>query len=90
MTDATNPSMPLGSMEEDIAGTRASLNRKIDEIERRLTPAHIKAQVRRKLDPQPYTTWLALGAVALGTLMALRNWPRHRVTDAQLGYSVPS
>ncbi len=86
MTNATDPSMPLSSMEEDIAGTRASLNRKIDEIERRLTPAHIKAQVRRKLDPEPYTTWLALGAVALGTLMVVRSWPRHRETDAQLGY----
>jgi hypothetical protein len=90
MTNATDPSLPLGSIEEGIAGTRASLNRKIDEIERRLTPAHITAQVRRKLDPEPMTVWLALGAVALGALMAARSWPRRRVSDAQLGYSVPS
>ena len=90
MTNAIDPSTGLGSLQEDIAGTRASLNRKIDEIERRLSSAHIKAEVRRKLDPEPYTVWLALGAVALGALMAARNWPRARETDAQLGYSVPS
>lgn len=86
----TDPSSALGSLEEEIADTRASLNRKIDEIERRLTPAHIRARVRQKLDPESYTLWLAVGAIALGAMMAARNWPRHRVTDAQLGYSVPS
>jgi Protein of unknown function (DUF3618) len=86
----TDPSSAFATLEEEIAGTRASLNRKIDEIERRLTPAHIKAQVRQKLDPESYTVWLALGAVALGVLIAVRSWPRQRVTDAQLGYSVPS
>ena len=90
MTNGIDPSAPLASLEMNIAGTRASLNRKIDEIERRLSPAHIKAQVRRKLDPESYTVWVALGAVALGALMAARNWPRSRETDAQLGYSVPS
>lgn len=88
MRHATDPSAPLSMFEEDIAGTRAALNRKIDEIERRLTPAHVGAQVRRKLNPQP--VWLALGAVALGALMTARSWPRRRGARARPGCSAPS
>ena len=66
---------------EDIAASieqkRASLDRKIEELERRLSPREQLSRVRARLNPQAYTSVAAVGAVAAGTLMAVRGWRRY-------------
>jgi hypothetical protein len=66
------------SREAEIAETRASLERKIEELERRLSPEHIKAQVRGKLNPEPYYGLIAASAVAVGGAMVARGLRRRR------------
>ena len=83
MSDALETNAPdLKALEIDIAETRQSLDRKIDEIGRRLQPEHVKAEVldlaRRRLDPEPYLGYIASGLVAIGSVMALRGWRRSR------------
>ena len=73
----------LSEIEADIARTRASLNRKLIELEKRLSPSHQIAQVKarynpRRLDPRPYPEWIAVAAVAVGTVLALRGWRQAR------------
>jgi hypothetical protein len=72
----------LSSIEGDIADTRAALDRKIDEIERRLDPRQITMRVREKLDPNPYLGWIAASAVAVGSLLAARGLRRRRPAAA--------
>lgn len=78
----TAPTPEVASLERDIAHTRAALDRKVDEIERRLRPAEItetlKARVREKLDPEPYLGWIATSLVAIGGVMAVRGWRQRR------------
>jgi hypothetical protein len=67
-------------IEREIAHRRASLQRKIDELQHRLSPRdrvraeaeRVKAAVRN-VDPTPYAGIAALGAVAVGTAMAVRG-----------------
>lgn len=75
------------AIEADIARTRASLNRKLAELERRLSPSRRLAAARRtldpsRLDPRPYPEWIAVGAIAAGTLLALAGWRRYRSVNA--------
>jgi hypothetical protein len=90
-----NPSAPqMAAIESDIARTRASLDRKLGEIERRLAPAHVKAELKqalkRRLDPDPYLGWIATGLVAVGGWMAVRGARRHREVEFPAAdYSVP-
>lgn len=67
-------------IEREIVHTRASLQRKIEALQHRLNPRErvreeterVKAAVRN-VDPTPYAGVAALGAVALGTAMAVRG-----------------
>ena len=82
MTTAEAP-REFALIEADIARTRASLNRKLQELEQRLSPSQRMAEVKAKLDPRrfdprPYPEWIAVGAVALGTVLALAGWRRSR------------
>jgi hypothetical protein len=70
-------------IEREIAHTRASLQRKIDELQHRLNPRErvraeanrVKAVVRN-VDPTPYTGAAALAAVGIGAAMAVRGLRR--------------
>jgi hypothetical protein len=90
-----DPSAPqLAAIESDIARTRASLDRKLSELERRLAPDHVKAELKqalkRRLDPEPYFGWIATGLVAVGGWMAVRGARRHREVEfAVPDYSIP-
>jgi hypothetical protein len=73
----------VAAIEADIARTRASLNRRLQELEHRLSPAERFAEVKsrldiRKLDPRPYPEWIAVGAIVTGTVLALAGWRRSR------------
>jgi hypothetical protein len=64
-------------IEASIEKKRASLDRKIEELERRLSPREQLSRVRARLNPDAYTGVAAVGAVAAGTLMAVRGWRRY-------------
>jgi hypothetical protein len=64
-------------IEASIEKKRASLDRKIEELERRLSPREQLTRVRARLHPEAYTGMAAVGAVAAGTLMAMRGWRRY-------------
>lgn len=80
--DNSNPT--LSELEIEIAETRQSLDRKLDEIGHRLQPSELKSElagaVKERLDPHPYLGYIAGGLVAVGTFMAVRglNSRRHR------------
>lgn len=85
----------MDAIESDIARKRASLDRKLNEIERRLAPDHVKAELKdalkRRLDPEPYLGWIATGLVAVGGWMAVRGARRHRDSEFPAGdYSIPT
>ena len=66
-------------IEASIQKKRASLDRKIEELERRFSPREQLSRVRARLNPEAYTGVAAVGAVAAGALMAVRGWRRcHR------------
>lgn len=73
--DATNSTMT--ALEMDIAETRQSLDRKLNEIGRRLQPSEMKSElkeaVKERLDPSPYLGYIAGGLIAVGTAMAVRG-----------------
>jgi hypothetical protein len=90
--DTSAPQM--AAIESDILRTRASLDRKLNEIERRLAPDHVKAELKqalkRRLDPEPYLGWIATGLVAVGGWMAVRGARRHREVELPVvEYSMP-
>lgn len=83
MSTTSDRPRELHEIEADIARTRASLNRKIQEIEQRLSPSGQLARVKssidpRRFDPRPHPEWIAVGAIALGSLLALAGWRRSR------------
>ena len=82
MNDDTNAG--ITELELDIAETRQALDRKLDEIGRRLQPSEMKSElkeaVKERLDPQPYLGYIAGSLVALGTLMAVNGFRRRRQT----------
>jgi Protein of unknown function (DUF3618) len=90
--DTSRPEM--AAIESDIVRTRASLDRKLTEIERRLTPDHVKAELKqalkRRANPEPYLGWIATGLVAIGGWMALRGARRHREVEFPVAdYTIP-
>jgi hypothetical protein len=90
--DTSAPQM--AAIESDIVRTRASLDRKLSEIERRLAPDHVKAELKhalkRRVNPEPYLGWIATGLVAVGGFMAVRGARRHReVVFPAAEYSIP-
>jgi Protein of unknown function (DUF3618) len=89
------PAPDLAVIESDIVRTRASLDRKLHEIERRLAPSHVKAELRealrRRVNPEPYLGWIATGLVAVGGWMAVRGARRHREVQFPVAdYSIPT
>jgi hypothetical protein len=85
----------LAAIESDIIRKRAALDRKLTEIERRLAPDYVKAELKqalgRRLDPEPYLGWIATGLVAVGGWMAVRGVRRHRPAEfAVADYSIPT
>jgi hypothetical protein len=85
---------PMAAIESDILRTRASLDRKLSEIERRLAPDHVKAELKhalkRRVNPEPYLGWIATGLVAVGGWMAVRGARRHRGFELPaVDYSIP-
>jgi len=84
----------IAAIESDIVRTRASLDRKLSEIERRLAPDHVKAELKhalkRRVNPEPYLGWIATGLVAVGGFMAVRGARRHREVEFPAAdYSIP-
>lgn len=70
-------------IEREIAHTRASLQRKLDELQHRLSPRErVRAEANRvraavrDVDPTPYTGAAALAAVGIGAAMAVRGLRR--------------
>ncbi|NUR56190.1 MAG: DUF3618 domain-containing protein [Acidobacteria bacterium] len=96
MRERTHTTEPeLTGIQREIERTRASLDRKLSEIERRIAPDHVKAELKqalkRRLDPEPYLGWIATGLVALGGWMAVRGARRGRYEPFPAGeYSIPT
>jgi hypothetical protein len=72
----------MSELEIEIAERRQSLDRKLDEIGRRLHPRELTSEltgaVKERLDPEPYLPYIAGGLVAMGTFMAVRGFTRGR------------
>ena len=73
-TDTSEPNFE--AIEGEIAETRASLDRKIEELERRLDPRQVGVRLRHALSPEPYLGWIAASAVAVGSVLAARGLRR--------------
>lgn len=61
-------------IEAQISQTRASLDRKLEELEHRLSPREQLQRVTSRIHPEQYVAWAAVGAVAAGTYLAIRGW----------------
>jgi hypothetical protein len=83
MTSAELAKQAPDVIESEIEMTRASLDRRISELERRLDPRRRVQSVRHELDaraPQ-LLAWGALAAIATGTAMAVSGWRRVRAGE---------
>ena len=69
-------------IERDIVNTRESLKGKLNELEHRLSPVERVREVREHLTPESVAPWAAVGAIATGTVLALRGLRRHRSSTA--------
>lgn len=82
----------LSALEIEIEETRQSLDRKLDEIGRRLHPGELASElteaVKERLDPEPYLGYIAGGLVAIGTFMAVRGLRRRQYDGFPSGDSV--
>lgn len=65
-------------LEMRVAETRASLDMKIHELERRLSPRQQMRRVRAQLNPEPYLGAAAAAAVVTGAALAVKGWRRYR------------
>ena len=80
---------PAGQIEAEIAATRQSLDRKLQELDRRLNPSYRWTDLKARLETVPGTAaaWGAVAAIAAGTWMAASGLRRaragngHAVTD---------
>jgi hypothetical protein len=66
-------------IESQIAETRASLDRTLREIERRLSPSAQVQRLKARVNADAYLAWGAVGAIATGALLAVRGWRRQRL-----------
>jgi predicted nucleic acid-binding protein len=78
MIGATETMQSPEEIQLQIALRRASLDAKINELERRLSPREQMARVRSQLNPEPYLGWIAATAVATGAALAYRGLRRPR------------
>jgi hypothetical protein len=69
-------------LELRIAETRAALEMKIHELERRLSPRERVRRVRARLSPEPYLAPVAAAAVVAGAALAVTGWRRRKSKDA--------
>ena len=76
MIGATDTMQNPEAIQAQIAHTRASLEAKIHELERRLSPREQVAWVKSQLTPEPYLGCIAATAVAAGVALAVRGWRR--------------
>ena len=73
MNGATETMRSPEEIQQQIARRRASLDAKIQELERRLSPREQMARVRAQLSPELYLGLIAATAVAAGAAMAYRG-----------------
>ena len=76
MLGSTETMRKPDEIERDIARRRASLDAKIHELERRLSPREQMTRVRSQLNPEPYLGVIAATAVAAGAALAYTGWRR--------------
>lgn len=69
---------PPEAIESRIASTRASLDDKLHELERRLSPKARLAELQERVRPDNYVGIAAVAAVALGAGLAVAGWRRVR------------
>ncbi len=69
-------------IESEIAATRASLDRKLTELDKRLDPRRrwheLRGNLRDRLTSPPVAAWSAVAAVAAGSWMAVSGLRRRR------------
>jgi hypothetical protein len=76
MTSAELANQPSDVIESEIEMTRASLDRRLVELERRLDPRPRFRLLRKEIQaraPQMYA-WSAVAAVATGAALAMSGW----------------
>jgi hypothetical protein len=70
-------------IEAEIAARRASLEEKLHELERRMSPKEQFRRLRAKANPDPYMGLAAMAAVATGACLAVTGWRRcHRADNS--------
>jgi hypothetical protein len=69
------------AIEAEIHRTRHSLDRKIEELERRFSPRYRWNQLRAGFDGAPMASWGAVAAVATGAWLAISGLRRYRFTS---------
>ena len=65
-------------IEANIAATRASLGRKLERLERKLSPRARFSELRARVHPQDYLGLAAVAAITTGAAMAVRGLRRSR------------
>ena len=80
MTTPDSQERNPAAIEAEIARRRASLDRKLDEIEQRLirTPQQRLTEIRERVERIPFAAWGAAAAVAAGSWMAISGFRRSR------------
>jgi hypothetical protein len=69
-------------IQSQIAETRASLDAKVYELERRLSPKARLQQLRSQASDDRTVAWAAVAAVATGAGLALTGWRKVRASAA--------
>jgi hypothetical protein len=77
--DATDRSPE--EIQSQIAETRAALDRKVQELERRLSPSARLQQLRSHAGDDRTIAWAAVAAVATGAGLALNGWRKARARN---------
>jgi hypothetical protein len=67
---------PPEAIESQIATTRASLDYKLHELERRLSPKARLADLQARVRPQNYLGAAAVAAIGIGAGLAVAGWRR--------------
>lgn len=69
-------------IESRIEEKRADLERKLEQLEQRLSPREQFGRMKARINPDRYIGWVALGAVAAGSYLAVKGWRRaHQPID---------
>lgn len=83
MTSAELANQPPDVIESEIEMTRASLDRKIGELGRRLDPRRQVQSLKKEMRARAprLLAWSAVAAVAAGTALAVSGWRKMRRAD---------